>query len=235
MNRKLKSVFAVFTALVMVLSFAACGKTDKTAANADEAKKVADEFLNDISKLKFKDASEIMDDAKVFEDYKDINGTDDLVKLILKDVDMDGLEQVGVDAGYVEEQTKKQLELLSIEYEITDSEAKDDKTVEVKFKMTCTGPKDDAFDAVGTKYSKEAEEYIEEHRNELSANPTEEEVKALNAKALEYINDLAMEDAKENPETTNADGKLVLKNEDGKWIICADDSDLDDMAEIVIG
>lgn len=242
MNKKLRSVFAVFTALVMVLSFTACGKTDsdnksgetgkKTESKADEAKKVADEFLKDISKFKFKDAAELMDEDGDVEDLSDVNGVDDLVKLGLEEANSaaGNLSQYGLADDFLEKAVRKAFGFYSIDYEITDAKEKDDKTVEVDFKIAAEKPDMKVLENPAEKYASEMQQYAESLAGSLSASPTEEEKAKLTGKVIEHVYDLAFDDIEKNLIKDDIKGTFVLEEKDGKWIIIADDSDLDDIA-----
>ena len=254
MNKKLKSIVSVLTALVIALSFTACKKTDtdnnsdktsKTEAsadkakesNADKAKKAAEEFLDAVSEFKFKDASELIDNNDVFEEAKDVNSFDELIEVALKesDTDLGELEQYGLDADFFKNMLKKSLGLYKMKYEIGDEKETDDNTVEVEYKIAIDIPDMDILSDPATKYADEMQKYAESLASSVSANPTDAEKKEIISKTITHVYDLAFEDMKDSVDTKDIKGTLVLEENDGEWIISESDSDVDKLLEEWLG
>ena len=255
----MKKLLSILLALTMVFSLAACGG-DKAEKEAKKGEKVVD-VVKDDEKTKEKDdealAEETVEGAmdafcelnlKEFAGY--VNGEADLGDMPFENkddlTDM-FLEELGSDPGM-----EGMIELIqpvfetvvdamldSMTYEITDvSEDNGDYNFTVNFECMDFEALDD-FDSLmeGTDFETTMMEVVTElmESGDITEDMSEEEMmEALIPSLVEILEDVIVE-ALESVDTNEAELEFVVTEEDGEWLIDAENSNVDALVELFSG
>lgn len=221
MGKKIKLISLMITAVIMVLSFSACGDN-----SAEEVKNTAEAFCSDFDKFKFKDAAQYLDEIDDSSELAEINGTKDLENMMMENMNInkETMEQSGMSEDVINKFAKKLVKMLSVKHNINAVEKKDNNTYEVKVEFSMSAPDFD-IDFSSDKYEKEVEDYLINECG-LSDSSTQEEAMKYVPKAVEHVFDIMLEDLEDSVEEESKDATLVFVNNNGKWLISASKSEI---------
>lgn len=219
-KKRLKKFLALALAATAVFSFAACGQPGGKKS-VDEAKKVADEFLKDYSEFKIEDAAALFDGEIDLDMFSGVNSKEEFAKAYSKNITLTSKQKSqGVTEDFIKEQCEKITDMMDIEYEIKDTKENDDKTVEISVEVKYAKPD---FDLTSSgNYAEKAAKEVG-LSNESTADEIDEKMGEVYKKTFE----LMIEDMEDSVSEKTADGVLILKEKDGKWLIDKDNSKID--------
>ena len=215
-----KILISLLTAAVVFSAVSCTGKVSEKN-NAEEAKKVAEEFLDDYSEFKLDDAAKLFDGEIDLGLFSGVNSKDEFTKAYSKNLKPTAKQKSqGITEEFVVEQCGKITDMMDIKCEITDAKETDDNTVEVTFEAKLTKPD---FNLISkNNYAEKAAKEVG-FDNNLTADDADEKMGEVYKKSFE----LMIEDLEESVEEKTADGVIVLKQDGDKWVIDKNDSKID--------
>lgn len=234
-----KTILAVL-ALATALSFTACSKdnstdekdnkpaenqTVKEVSNTDKAEDTVDKFFSSLLALEFDDCKKYIDDFDALDiDFDEFSSISDYKETVMKELP-DELADYEDDFGSLFDNLIDEI-LDTMDYEILSSE-EDGDNVAVEVKITVPEDTDNIEDKISENLESSLNDIIEEMLNDgtITEDMSEDDLmKAIVPKVIDVMNDSISANIKNLKTTTQTIDVVVYENDNGEWIINADET-----------